>query len=254
MRKITQILIMGVLTLGWVPLSSATDVVDNASDDNVQTSPAFVAGKNYISVSDDVLADDLVQELKKEAQTQGKVKVLAFFSYGCSWCYKLDGPIEAWVQKAPDYVAFQRVPVEFQPSWRTLSKAYYVAEDLDKLSTVHQPLFNAIHSDKLTSSSEAVLREFFVEQGIEAQDFDKAFDSFSVNRKHKWSNAISHALKVTSVPSLFIVGEEGVYFTSVRLAGSQAAVLEVAEFLVQKEHDAAAIKIESAESDKKDSE
>jgi len=232
MRKITRILLLGILSLSLV----ATAMAEDASGDSM---PLFVSGKHYMSVSDDVLEDDLVQELRKEAQAEKKVKVLAFFSYGCSWCYKLDGPIEAWAKDRPDYVTFQRVPVEFQPSWRTLSKAYYVAEDLDKLSEVHGPLFNAIHSDKLTNSSEEVLRTFFAAQGIEPHDFDKAFDSFSVNRKHKWSNAISHALKVTSVPSLFVVGEDSVYFTSVRFAGSQTAVLDIVNFLIQKEYAAA---------------
>tara|TARA_R110002110_G_scaffold65206_4_gene180039 strand:- start:121501 stop:122253 length:753 start_codon:yes stop_codon:yes gene_type:complete len=237
MQKIIQLWGLGLLALGWV----ATGVAEEAPVDDTPPQ-TFVEGKHYMRASSDVLENDLVQELQKEGQD--KVQVLEFFSYGCSWCYKLDIPVEAWVQNVPDYVAFQRVPVEFQPSWRTLSKAYYVAEDLNKLSEVHEPLFDAIHTDKLTSSSEDALREFFIKQGIDAETFDKTFDSFSVNSKHKWSNAIAQALKVTSVPSLFILGKDGVYFTSVRFAGSQQGVLDVADFLINKQQEAAS-KLES---------
>ena len=231
LKKIFLLMMMVAFSMGAI--------AENAEEQEQEQPQAqqFVEGKQYIRVSTDVLENDLVQELMKESE--GKVQVIEFFSYGCSWCYKLDDPLGAWLENKKDEIAFQRVPVEFQPSWRTLSKAYYVAVDLQELPKIHHPLFKAIHSDEITSSSEDVLRAFFVAQGVSGEAFDQAFDSFSVNRKHKWANAISHAYKVTAVPTLFIQGQDGVYSTSVRLAGSQEAVLEVADYLIQKQQEAA---------------
>lgn len=222
--------------LFWMALSFA-GLVFATTEQAAETPTTFTEGKHYIRMSNDVLENDLVQDLMKDSSE--KVQVIEFFSYGCSWCYKLDGPIEEWLKEKDDTIAFQRVPVEFQPSWRTLSKAYYVAVELDQLSKVHQPLFKAIHSDEITSSAEDVLRGFFVAQGVNGEDFDKAFDSFSVNRKHKWANSISQAYKVTAVPTLFVQGKDGIFYTSVRLAGSQEGVIDVAEFLIQKQLQAA---------------
>lgn len=190
----------------------------------------FKAGKHYQQLPKEITRQDVIENITKEAN--GKVQVLEFFSYGCSWCYKLDPYIEKWSAKQDtSKINFQRVPVEFQPSWRTLTRAYYVAQDLNVLDKIHEPLFKAIHSDEITSSAEDVLKEFFVKKGVNPEDFDKAFDSFTTHRQQKWANSVSRAFKVTAIPMVIVQGENGSFLTSVRMAGSEEKFLQVIDYL-----------------------
>lgn len=193
---------------------------------------AYVAGKHYQLLTD-VKENEAMEGFREAAKSN--VQVIEFFSYGCSWCFKLDPVVDKWAKTAPDYVTFQRVPVEFQPSWRTLTKAYYAAAALDKLEDLHHSLFEAIHTDALTNSSEDVLKTFFVEQGVSPEDFDATFDSFAVNRKQKWASALSQAFRITAIPSILVQGPSGAYLSSVRMAGSEEGLMKVVDYLVEKE-------------------
>lgn len=194
-----------------------------------QSAP-FVEGRHFLSLTEEIKENDVVENFKKEST--GKVQVVEFFSYGCSWCYKLDPIVDKWVAKKPSYVSFQRVPVEFQPSWRTLTKAYYTAENLPSFHKLHNALFKAIHTDELTNSSEETLKAFFVDNGVKAEDFEQAFSSFDVNRKQKWANSISQAYRITAIPTVLVQGSNGAYLTSVRMAGSEDKLLKVIDYLV----------------------
>lgn len=205
------------------------------AQEEAQTAEDYVEGKHYISLAQDIRENDIIQNFRQDGQ--GKIQVVEFFSYGCSWCYKLDPFVSTWAQAAPLYVDFQRVPVEFQPSWRTLTKVYYLAQELDVLEQIHQPLFKAIHTDELTDSSEDSLKAFFVKKGVSSEDFEKSFASFSVNRKQKWANALSQAYKITSIPIVLVQGPKGAYLTSVRMTGGEESLVKVVNYLVTKQQD-----------------
>lgn len=206
-----------------------------AAQEAAQEAQDYVEGKHYISLAQDIRENDIIQNFRQEGQ--GKVQVVEFFSYGCSWCYKLDPFVSSWAHTAPLYVDFQRVPVEFQPSWRTLTKVYYLAQDLNVLEQIHKPLFKAIHTDELTDSSEDTLKAFFVKKGISSEDFEKSFDSFSVNRKQKWANALAQAYKITSIPIVLVQGSKGAYLTSVRMTGGEESLVKVVNYLVTQQHE-----------------
>lgn len=203
---------------------------------NAET-PVYEEGKQYQSMPPEVVQNVIVQDHLKKAQ--GKVQVLEFFSYGCDWCHKLDPHIEKWRKNLPDYVQFERVPVEFQPSWRPLTKAYYAAIDLKALDKIHTPLFDAVHIHNMPDSSDATLQAFFEKQGISAAQFTKMFNSFDVNRKQQWASAMTQAYKMTSVPAVVVQGPSGVFISTMRMAGSEENLLHVLNYLVEKEHAAA---------------
>jgi thiol:disulfide interchange protein DsbA len=127
------------------------------------------------------------------------------------------------------------VPVEFQPAWQTLTKAYYTAKDLDALNQVHGPLFEAVHTERLTDSSPNALRAFFESRGIKGADFDATFNSFDVNRKQKWAVDISRAYRITAIPVVIVQGPAGTFVTSVRMAGTETNMLKVLDHLVKME-------------------
>lgn len=197
---------------------------------------AIEEGKQYQRLSEDVKNNTLVEELAK--QHPNKIHVIEFFSYGCHWCYKLDPYLENWSKSLPNYVTFQRVPVEFQAAWRTLAKAYYTAEKLNAFDKIQMPLFDAIHTEKINNTSEETLREFFVARGITADDFNKAFDSFDVARRQKWAGAITRAYKVNAVPAIVIQGPSGIFLTTITMAGSEENLFRVIDHLIKLEKEA----------------
>jgi thiol:disulfide interchange protein DsbA len=190
-------------------------------------------GKHYIRAPQDVADNPLVKELAKAAPDD--IYVLEFFSYGCAACYKLDPLIETWLHKLPAGIHFQRIPVEFHAEWRNLTKAYFTMLNLNAFDKIHHPLFEAIHSEKLTSASDDTLRVFFTEQGIPQKDFDQEFDSFTVNRKRKWAGAITRGYRVTAIPAFIVQGPRGIFVTTARLAGSQENVIYILNTLINLE-------------------
>ncbi len=193
----------------------------------------YIEGKHYQRLPKSVSDNELVKELVKESN--GKVQVLEFFSYGCSWCFKLDPYIEKWRKTMPDTVSFQRIPVEFHPTWGTLTKAYYTEVSLNAVDKIHTALFDAIQTERIRDSSQDALKQFFVSHGISEKDFNTTFESFDVTRKQKWANSIAQAYKITAVPCVIIQGPKGIYTTAVRFAGSEDEVVKVINDLVKQE-------------------
>lgn len=200
---------------------------------NARADLQFEEGKQYARAPQDIADNPLVKELAKEKADH--IYVMEFFSYGCAGCHKIDPMVEQLRAKLPADVSFQRIPVEFHTEWRNLTKAYYTALNLNVMDKIHTPLFDAIHSGKITSSSDDTLRQFFTTNGVAQNDFDKEFDSFSMNRKQKWAGAITRAYRVTAVPAFIVQGPKGIFVTTARLAGSQENVIATVEHLIKVE-------------------
>jgi thiol:disulfide interchange protein DsbA len=191
----------------------------------------FIEGKHYQKMSGDVAENEVVKELM--SQTPGKVQVLEFFSYGCHWCFKLDPYMEKWRKTEPANIDFQRIPVEFHPTWGNLTKSYYMLVDLKALDKAHSAFFDAVQTERISNTGEDSLKQFFSGTGIPEKDFTNTFNSFDVTRKQKWANAIARAYKITAIPVIIVQGPKGVYMTAVRLAGSEDNVVKVVNELVE---------------------
>lgn len=196
----------------------------------------FEEGKQYQLAPKGVSENELVQDLLKE--DSGKVQIIEFFSYGCSWCYKLDPYIEKWAKTKPEYVAFQRIPVEFHSSWAPLTKAYYTQLDLKILPQIHTALFEAVNNGGLEKGSNDALRAFFEQRGVKGQDFTKVFTSFDVTRKQKWASAISKGYRITAIPAVVVQGPAGIYISTVRMAGGENELIAVINHLTELQHQA----------------
>lgn len=216
MRQISLILVMSLCVFQNVLAMEFSDVVE---------------GSQYQRAGLDITNNELVQDLAKEANN--KVQVIEFFSYGCSWCYHLDPHIEQWRKNAPANVSFQRIPVEFHPSWGTLTKAYYTQVDLNAVDKIHADLFHALQTEKIPNGAEATLRQYFMSKGIKEKDFNQTYNSFDVTRKQKWANAMSRAYRITAVPAIIVQGPKGTFMTSVTMAGSDNGLVKVLNYLVK---------------------
>jgi thiol:disulfide interchange protein DsbA len=159
--------------------------------------------------------------------------VVEVFGYLCIHCYSFDPMLGRWEKTKPAGVDFKRVPAVFSADWSLLAQAFYTAETLGVGAKMHEPLFEAIHIDRLNLRDEQVLASLFSEHGgITNADFAEAFSAFSVKSRVSQASAKSRAYGVTGVPTMVVNGK---YRVDGQMAGSNEDMLKVVDFLVAKE-------------------
>jgi thiol:disulfide interchange protein DsbA len=163
---------------------------------------------------------------------KGKVEVVEMFWYGCPHCNALEPYVNRWLKHKPANVDFVRIPAVFQPAWEFHARAYYTAQILGVLDKIHSAMFEAIHQQRRRLNTEQELMEFFAEHGVKKEDFKRVFHSFAVEAKVRRARDLSHRYGIDGVPSLIVNGK---YRTGARLAGGQANIFKVVNFLVEKE-------------------
>jgi len=169
--------------------------------------------------------------------TEGVVEVVEVFSYACIHCFNFDPYVESWREKQSDDVAFRRIPAIFSADWELLALAFYTAETLGVLDAIHMPMFEGIHTRQQDLRQVPLLHELFAEHAdVKGEDFDTAYNSFSVRSRVQQAKAKGRAYRITGVPSLIVAGK---YRVDGRLAGSNTGMLEVVDHLVQLERAAA---------------
>ena len=187
----------------------------------------YVAGKDY-----DVIAPAL------RTGGGGKIEVVEFFAYSCSHCYNFEPLVVGWKGKLDDDIAFSGSPAVWgnSPDMELHARAYYTAKALDALDKVHGAIFAAIHIDRKRLASEGEIRSLFEASGIATKDFDRAFNSFGV--KHQVRQAITRqtGARITGTPEMMVAGK---YRITTRKAGSQADMLKIIDYLIERERAAA---------------
>ena len=186
----------------------------------------YQEGKEYLLLS-----------TPQPTSTGDKIEVVELFWYGCPQCFELEPEIQAWLQRKPDDVELVRMPAIVGPRWELLAQAYYTAELLGITDTIHPALFEALHEKNMKIDDEAALQAFFVDQGVSADDFKKTFKSFAVAVKMNNARQMTRRYKISGVPTVIVNGK---YSTGAKLAGSNKAVFEVVDYLVEQERPAAA--------------
>jgi len=161
-----------------------------------------------------------------------RVVVTEFFSYGCGHCFNFEPMLAAWEKRQPENIVVQRSPIAWNAGARLLAKVYYTASVLDVMDPMHDAIFRAMHLQRKRLATPEAFRAVFVDNGIDAGEFDKAFDSFGVNSMVRQADARMRGARINGTPSLMVNGK---YRIDTRKAGSQANMLKIAEFLAEKE-------------------
>ncbi|MEM1154363.1 MAG: thiol:disulfide interchange protein DsbA/DsbL [Pseudomonadota bacterium] len=185
----------------------------------------YVAGENYDVINPPVRTSD-----------PAKVEVVEFFWYGCGHCYNFEPLLEVWKETLPEDVDFRGSPAMWNPMMELHARAFYAAEVLGVLDEMNSVIFQAMNVDKKPLASEGEIEALFVANGVSAEDFSKAFNSFGVTSQVNQAAARARAAKITGTPAMMVNGK---YHISSRKAGSQADMLKVADFLIAKEQAAA---------------
>lgn len=166
-----------------------------------------------------------------------KIEVVEFFWYGCGHCYTFESVMSPWKKSLPDDVEFKGSPAVWAPQMELHSKMYYTAEVLGVSDRMHLVLFQAMNVDRKRLSSEDEIAELFVANGVSEEDFSKAFNSFGVSSMVRQATARAKAAKISGTPEMMVNGK---YRISTRKGFSQTEMLQIADFLIEKERAAKA--------------
>lgn len=183
--------------------------------------PEYVAGEHYQVLPNPVkvVADD-------------KIEVMEVFWYGCSHCMAFEPLIAGWEKNLADDVAFARTPAVWQKIMRPHAALYYVAEALNAPHEIHMDIFKLLVANRKLDDVDQ-FAEIFAKYDITRDQFDSAYDSFGI--KSKVSKAMKRAQKnylVQGTPELIVNGR---YRVAARMAGGQAEMLDVVNFLIDLE-------------------
>jgi len=192
--------------------------------------PSAAAQEEYVEGKDYELITPAVRTADPD-----KIEVAEFFWYGCGHCYTFEPVLNQWKKTLPEDVDFQGSPAIWNAKMEIHARAFYTAKLLGVLDTMHPVIFQAMNVDRKRLSSEEEIKELFTANGVAAEDFDKAFNSFGVSSQVRQANSRARAAKITGTPALMVNGK---YHVSTRQAGSQAGMLKVADYLIAKEREA----------------
>lgn len=188
----------------------------------------FQAGKHYTVLSQPVRTRD-----------SDKVEVVELFWYGCPHCYHFEPLVKAWKAKQSEDVDFWQSPAVWNNKMKLHARAFFAAKALGQLDKLHEPIFTALVVERKRLDSPGQIEALFANYGIKGEDFNKAFNSFGVTSQVKQADARARSYQITGTPELVVNGK---YRVSAGMAGGQAEMLKVVDFLVAKERSALAAK------------
>jgi thiol:disulfide interchange protein DsbA len=167
----------------------------------------------------------------------GKIDVVEEFWYACPHCNALEPFIQSWLKNKPEYVEFVRVPVMWGPVHRAHAKLFYMLRAL-KRTDLDSKVFETIHGqgNMLVSNDEQTTRkmqlDFLKANGVSVDDFNKAWDSFTVSTGLQRAEQLTERYKVQGVPLIVINGK---YTTDPGMAGGPGQLLQLINDLAASE-------------------
>lgn len=135
-----------------------------------------------------------------------RIEVLEFFWYGCPYCDRLQGPLDAWLRRKPIDVEFKRTPAVFQESWVPLTKAYFAIEAMGLVDKLHGGMYAAIHQKRLRLQDPAVLFGWVAKQGVEREKFAQTYSSFGVQTRAQHAKELTASYDLPGTPAVVVDG------------------------------------------------
>ena len=180
----------------------------------------LVEGKNYARIAN-----------PQPVETGRKIEVIEFFSYGCPHCAELEPHLDAWLAKAPQDVAFRRVPVMFQQRWVPLAKIYYTLDALGVESKLSPEVFRAIHGSNVALWDTPKFYDWAATKGVDRKKVEEVFTSFAIDGRMKRAMQLAQQYNIQSVPTVIV---DGKFVTSSDRVGTHAQLPGAIEELVNK--------------------
>ena len=162
-----------------------------------------------------------------------QVVVTEMFWYGCPHCFRFEPYINRWKENIPEGVVLEQVPSVLNPSWMEHARAYFALTMLDgDTDKAHQAVFNAIHLQNRSLNNVDQMARFIAEQGLDEKAFRDHYHSFPVDTLIRKNRQKERRYGHRGVPAVIINGK---YRTSASMAGSNARMIKVIDYLVARE-------------------
>ena len=171
-------------------------------------------------------------------ETGGRIEVVDVFWYGCPACYRFLPAMEAFERDKPEYVEIRRLPAVFRETWAVHARAFYTARILGVAENTHRALFDEIHASRRPTDTREALGAFYERHGVDRAEFDRTYDSFTVESMVRKSVVMQQRYGVRGTPSVIVNGK---YRVTGRLAGSYENMVEIARALAEREYQAQSV-------------
>lgn len=167
-----------------------------------------------------------------KVRDSGKIEVTEYFSYGCPHCYQFEPLLSNWEKNLSPDVVFNRTPAIWNQDYRVYAQTYYTAEALKITNRLHTALFDAIQNQRRPLNDPKDMAIFFSEFGVDPIDFAKVYQSFGIRARLQQAEARGRAYRSSGVPAIIVNGK---YRVEGKMAGGNAEMLKVVNFLINKE-------------------
>jgi protein dithiol oxidoreductase (disulfide-forming) len=186
---------------------------------SVPLQASIIAGHDYV-----------VLVVPQRQESNGKIEVLEFFSWGCPHCYEFYPKVSRWLSTLPKDVSFKRVPVDLgHPEWEALAKAYYALQSTGDVERLDSQIFEDIHKNHVSLYDERSITAWVGKHGVDVAKFTAAFRSFGVNNSAGQAEQKAEDYGIPGVPALAIAGK---YMVE---AGDHAKMLATSDQLIAME-------------------
>ena len=152
--------------------------------------------------------DYAVLNTPQRQETNGKIEVVEFFSWGCPHCYEFYPKLSRWLSTLPKDSSFKRVPVGLgHPEWEALARAYYALQSTGDVDRLDAQIFEDIHRNHVWLYDEASITAWVGKHGVDVAKFSAAFRSFGVNTSAGQAEQKGIDYGIPGVPTLAIDGK-----------------------------------------------
>ena len=154
------------------------------------------------------------------------IEVRVFFFYNCSHCFAVQS--ELWHRQIPSDVNLVYTPVIWAGrNMEAQAQGFYVAQALGMEETMHSAFFQAFRERRPLATQNDIW-SIFHRQGVERQQFDRAWHSYAVNVNMKQGRQLAQQYRVSGSPNIVVGGKYRV------LSSGGQHPLNVVDFLVKK--------------------
>ncbi|GAA5141067.1 thiol:disulfide interchange protein DsbA/DsbL [Thalassotalea piscium] len=135
-------------------------------------------------------------------------QVVLFFSASCPHCYKFDSVFEKWVEKKPEGVVVERIPVNFgHDSWTLLQKAYATLRTLNIQDEMSLKMFEAVQDKNYWLGDAKAVASWLAIHGYDVSTTEKAYSSEQAKELLKAYYAAEMRYNVRGIPRAIVNGK-----------------------------------------------
>jgi thiol:disulfide interchange protein DsbA len=159
----------------------------------------------------------------------GQVEIIEFLWLACGGCYSLNGHVQSWKAKLPEWVKFRQEHVMWGPSHRGLARLLYTLEVMGRADLV-TAAFEELHRHgrNLVAANDAATEKlqvaFAKAQGLNEADFKREYKGFAVTTRLNEAEILGRRYPIDGTPAFVVNGK---YLTMLDMAGDSASLMQL---------------------------